>query len=108
MQVFSPPWCNGMCDTVLVHSSPFLKGLCVSWVFSGSSAGPELQFKGLGLSLSSSGSTVLKTACLFGSLCREYENLKEARKISGEMTEKLKKELFSVNNKVKGECELPG
>lgn len=34
---------------------------------------------------------------------REYENLKEARKISGEMTEKLKKELFSVNNKVKGE-----
>uniref|UniRef100_A0A8C5UFS7 TRAF interacting protein n=1 Tax=Malurus cyaneus samueli TaxID=2593467 RepID=A0A8C5UFS7_9PASS len=33
------------------------------------------------------------------SLKKEYENLKEARKISGEMTEKLKKELFSVNNK---------
>ncbi|KAI1234355.1 E3 ubiquitin-protein ligase TRAIP, partial [Lamprotornis superbus] len=34
------------------------------------------------------------------SMEREYENLKEARKISGEMTEKLKKELFSVNNKL--------
>ncbi|NXU33474.1 TRAIP ligase, partial [Drymodes brunneopygia] len=34
------------------------------------------------------------------SLKKEYENLKEARKISGEMTEKLKKELFSVNNKL--------
>ncbi|XP_063204001.1 E3 ubiquitin-protein ligase TRAIP isoform X2 [Chroicocephalus ridibundus] len=33
------------------------------------------------------------------SLKKEYENLKEARKISSEMTEKLKKELFSVNNK---------
>ncbi|XP_059712210.1 E3 ubiquitin-protein ligase TRAIP isoform X2 [Haemorhous mexicanus] len=33
------------------------------------------------------------------SLKKEYENLKEARKISGEMTEKLKKELFSVNSK---------
>uniref|UniRef100_A0A8C4Y3A4 TRAF interacting protein n=1 Tax=Gopherus evgoodei TaxID=1825980 RepID=A0A8C4Y3A4_9SAUR len=30
---------------------------------------------------------------------REYENLKEARKASSEMTEKLKKELFSANNK---------
>ncbi|NWV75683.1 TRAIP ligase, partial [Dasyornis broadbenti] len=34
------------------------------------------------------------------SLKKEYENLKEARKIAGEMTEKLKKELFSVNNKL--------
>ncbi|NXD95362.1 TRAIP ligase, partial [Chaetorhynchus papuensis] len=34
------------------------------------------------------------------SLKKEYENLKEARKISGEMTEKLKKDLFSVNNKL--------
>ncbi|KFW11564.1 TRAF-interacting protein, partial [Eurypyga helias] len=34
------------------------------------------------------------------SLKKEYENLKEARKISGEMTEKLKKELFSVNSKL--------
>ncbi|NWV04345.1 TRAIP ligase, partial [Ptilonorhynchus violaceus] len=34
------------------------------------------------------------------SLKKEYENLKEARKVSGEMTEKLKKELFSVNNKL--------
>ncbi|NWW32041.1 TRAIP ligase, partial [Panurus biarmicus] len=34
------------------------------------------------------------------SLKKEYENLKEARKISGEMTEKLKKELFSVNNEL--------
>ncbi|NWR23445.1 TRAIP ligase, partial [Emberiza fucata] len=34
------------------------------------------------------------------SLKKEYENLKEARKISGETTEKLKKELFSVNNKL--------
>ncbi|XP_029852150.1 E3 ubiquitin-protein ligase TRAIP isoform X2 [Aquila chrysaetos chrysaetos] len=33
------------------------------------------------------------------SLKKEYENLKEARKISSEMTEKLKKELFSVNSK---------
>ncbi|NXJ64733.1 TRAIP ligase, partial [Rostratula benghalensis] len=34
------------------------------------------------------------------SLKKEYENLKEARKSSSEMTEKLKKELFSVNNKL--------
>ncbi|NXH99456.1 TRAIP ligase, partial [Pachycephala philippinensis] len=34
------------------------------------------------------------------SLKKEYENLKEARKISGEMTEKLKKDLFSANNKL--------
>ncbi|NXJ23925.1 TRAIP ligase, partial [Dicrurus megarhynchus] len=34
------------------------------------------------------------------SLKKEYENLKEARKVSGEMTEKLKKELISVNNKL--------
>ncbi|NXR20049.1 TRAIP ligase, partial [Cinclus mexicanus] len=40
----------------------------------------------------------LATYCV--SLKKEYENLKEARKISGEMTEKLKKELFSVNNKL--------
>ncbi|XP_050814657.1 E3 ubiquitin-protein ligase TRAIP isoform X2 [Gopherus flavomarginatus] len=33
------------------------------------------------------------------SLKKEYENLKEARKASSEMTEKLKKELFSANNK---------
>ncbi|KAM4651370.1 E3 ubiquitin-protein ligase TRAIP [Discoglossus pictus] len=33
------------------------------------------------------------------SLKKEYENLKEARKSSTEMTEKLKKELFSSNNK---------
>ncbi|NWR37988.1 TRAIP ligase, partial [Tachuris rubrigastra] len=34
------------------------------------------------------------------SLKKEYENLKEARKVSVETTEKLKKELFSVNNKL--------
>ncbi|XP_054243477.1 E3 ubiquitin-protein ligase TRAIP [Indicator indicator] len=34
------------------------------------------------------------------SLKKEYENLKEARKKSSEMTEKLKKELFSVNSKL--------
>ncbi|XP_032638953.1 E3 ubiquitin-protein ligase TRAIP isoform X1 [Chelonoidis abingdonii] len=34
------------------------------------------------------------------SLKKEYENLKEARKASNEMTEKLKKELFSANNKL--------
>uniref|UniRef100_A0A663MH07 TRAF interacting protein n=1 Tax=Athene cunicularia TaxID=194338 RepID=A0A663MH07_ATHCN len=34
------------------------------------------------------------------SLKKEYENLKEARKISNEMTEKLKKEVFSANNKL--------
>ncbi|NXF87856.1 TRAIP ligase, partial [Eubucco bourcierii] len=34
------------------------------------------------------------------SLKKEYENLKEARKTSSEMTEKLKKELFSVNSKL--------
>ncbi|NXK38612.1 TRAIP ligase, partial [Piprites chloris] len=34
------------------------------------------------------------------SLKKEYENLKESRKVSVEMTEKLKKELFSVNNKL--------
>ncbi|XP_014809005.1 PREDICTED: E3 ubiquitin-protein ligase TRAIP isoform X1 [Calidris pugnax] len=34
------------------------------------------------------------------SLKKEYENLKEARKSSSEMAEKLKKELFSVNNKL--------
>ncbi|NXG53199.1 TRAIP ligase, partial [Psilopogon haemacephalus] len=34
------------------------------------------------------------------SLKKEYENLKEARKMSSEMTEKLKKELFSVNGKL--------
>ncbi|XP_030314361.1 E3 ubiquitin-protein ligase TRAIP isoform X2 [Calypte anna] len=33
------------------------------------------------------------------SLKKEYENLKDARKISNEMTEKLKKELFLVNSK---------
>ncbi|KFO92603.1 TRAF-interacting protein, partial [Buceros rhinoceros silvestris] len=34
------------------------------------------------------------------SLKKEYENLKEARKTSSEMAEKLKKELFSVNSKL--------
>ncbi|NXT19958.1 TRAIP ligase, partial [Syrrhaptes paradoxus] len=34
------------------------------------------------------------------SLKKEYENLKEARKISNETTEKLKKELFSLNSKL--------
>lgn len=34
------------------------------------------------------------------SLKKEYENLKEARKISSEMTEKQKKELFFVNSKL--------
>ncbi|XP_031411339.1 E3 ubiquitin-protein ligase TRAIP isoform X1 [Meleagris gallopavo] len=34
------------------------------------------------------------------SLKKEYENLKEAQKISSEMTEKQKKELFSVNSKL--------
>ncbi|NXG76873.1 TRAIP ligase, partial [Baryphthengus martii] len=34
------------------------------------------------------------------SLKKEYENLKEARKMSSEMTEKLKKELLSVNSKL--------
>ncbi|XP_053325402.1 E3 ubiquitin-protein ligase TRAIP [Spea bombifrons] len=41
------------------------------------------------------------------SLKKEYENLKEARKSSAEMAEKLKKELFSSNNKAqKAELEL--
>ncbi|XP_006002702.1 E3 ubiquitin-protein ligase TRAIP [Latimeria chalumnae] len=34
------------------------------------------------------------------SLKKEYENLKEARKNSSEMTEKLKRELFASNNKL--------
>ncbi|KAM8994755.1 E3 ubiquitin-protein ligase TRAIP isoform 1-T1 [Ara ararauna] len=34
------------------------------------------------------------------SLKKEYENLKEAWKMSSEMTEKLKKELFAVNSKL--------
>ncbi|XP_061864541.1 E3 ubiquitin-protein ligase TRAIP [Colius striatus] len=34
------------------------------------------------------------------SLKKEYENLKDARKISNETTEKLKKELFSANSKL--------
>uniref|UniRef100_A0A8B9PME0 TRAF interacting protein n=1 Tax=Apteryx owenii TaxID=8824 RepID=A0A8B9PME0_APTOW len=34
------------------------------------------------------------------SLKKEYENLKEARKISSEMAEKLKKEVFSVSSKL--------
>ncbi|NXC49344.1 TRAIP ligase, partial [Penelope pileata] len=34
------------------------------------------------------------------SLKKEYENLKEARKISSELAEKQKKELFSVNSKL--------
>ncbi|NWU99179.1 TRAIP ligase, partial [Upupa epops] len=34
------------------------------------------------------------------SLKKEYENLKEARKVTTEKAEKLKKELFSVNNKL--------
>eukprot|EP00075_Anas_platyrhynchos_P022845 XP_027312098.1 myosin heavy chain, clone 203-like [Anas platyrhynchos] len=34
------------------------------------------------------------------SLKKEYENLKEARKVSSEMTEKLKKELFAANSKL--------
>ncbi|NWR81474.1 TRAIP ligase, partial [Centropus unirufus] len=34
------------------------------------------------------------------SLKKEYENLKEARKASSEVTEKLKKELFSANSKL--------
>ncbi|XP_067417366.1 E3 ubiquitin-protein ligase TRAIP isoform X2 [Emydura macquarii macquarii] len=34
------------------------------------------------------------------SLKKEYENLKAAQKASSEMTEKLKKELFSANNKL--------
>lgn len=33
-------------------------------------------------------------------LCREYENLKEARKASGELADKLKKDLFSSRSKV--------
>lgn len=39
-------------------------------------------------------------ARFFWSLFREYENLKEARKVSSEMTEKLKKELFAANSKL--------
>ena len=34
------------------------------------------------------------------SLHREYENLKEARKASGELADKLKKDLFSSRSKV--------
>lgn len=33
-------------------------------------------------------------------LRREYENLKEARKVSGELADKLKKDLFSSRSKV--------
>ncbi|OCT85647.1 hypothetical protein XELAEV_18023818mg [Xenopus laevis] len=41
------------------------------------------------------------------SLKKEYENLKEVRKSSAEMTEKLRKELFSSNHKAqKAELEL--
>lgn len=34
------------------------------------------------------------------SLCREYENLKEARKASGELADKLKKDLATSKSKV--------
>lgn len=33
---------------------------------------------------------------------REYENLKEARKASGELADRLKKDLFSSKSKVTG------
>lgn len=33
-------------------------------------------------------------------LCREYENLKEARRASGELADKLKKDLASSRSKV--------
>ncbi|KFM01174.1 TRAF-interacting protein, partial [Aptenodytes forsteri] len=48
-------------------------------------------------------SAVEQLAIYCVSLKKEYENLKEARKTSSEMAEKLKKELFSVNSKVKGD-----
>lgn len=93
------------CWAIVVHLFLFSKGLCVPWVFSGGSAVAETQIKGLGLSLRSSSSVLSQTECPFWCLYREYENLKEARKMSNEMTEKLKKELFAVNSKVKGKCE---
>lgn len=40
------------------------------------------------------------TMSLSLALCREYENLKEARKASGELADKLKKDLFSSRSKV--------
>lgn len=107
MQAFSPLWDSAF-DMLLVAVQLFPKGFCVSWVFSCGSAVAELQIKGLGLSLISSSSVLSQTAWISWSLCREYENLKEARKMSSEMTEKLKKELFSVNSKVKDESESPG
>lgn len=36
-------------------------------------------------------------------LCREYENLKEARRASGELADKLKKDLASSRSKVTGD-----
>ncbi|KAF1565705.1 E3 ubiquitin-protein ligase TRAIP, partial [Eudyptes schlegeli] len=45
-------------------------------------------------------SAVEQLAIYCVSLKKEYENLKEARKTSSEMAEKLKKELFSVNSKL--------
>nr|DBA18338.1 TPA: hypothetical protein GDO54_016597 [Pyxicephalus adspersus] len=52
-------------------------------------------------------SAVEQLAIYCVSLKKEYENLKEARKASADMTEKLKKELFAANHKAqKGEMEL--
>ncbi|XP_077307671.1 E3 ubiquitin-protein ligase TRAIP [Lithobates pipiens] len=52
-------------------------------------------------------SAVEQLAIYCVSLKKEYENLKEARKLSTDMTEKLKKELFAANHKAqKAEMEL--
>ncbi|KAM4722255.1 E3 ubiquitin-protein ligase TRAIP [Rhinophrynus dorsalis] len=52
-------------------------------------------------------SAVEQLAIYCVSLKKEYENLKEVRKSSAEMTEKLRKELFASNNKAqKAELEL--
>ncbi|XP_069824758.1 E3 ubiquitin-protein ligase TRAIP [Dendropsophus ebraccatus] len=55
-----------------------------------------------------SGAAAVEQLAIFCvSLKKEYENLKEVRKSSADMMEKLKKELFSSNNKAqKAELEL--
>ncbi|KAF6101471.1 TRAF interacting protein [Phyllostomus discolor] len=49
-------------------------------------------------------SAVEQLAVYCVSLKKEYENLKEARKASGELAEKLKKDLFSSKSKLQAVC----
>ncbi|XP_063797492.1 E3 ubiquitin-protein ligase TRAIP isoform X2 [Pseudophryne corroboree] len=63
----------------------------------------ELMIRDMG----SGAAAVEQLAIYCVSLKKEYENLKDVRKSSAEMTEKLKKELFSSQNKAqKSEAEL--